>query len=106
MSKLKSDPEWLEVDLGQSYQVRMVVIEWEGGAWQVRSTEADAEEGGAPTAEELPPLATTFTRRHVFFSGVYTNKVRLYGTARTTPYGHSVFSFEVYADAMPPPMPP
>ena len=115
---LFADPQWLEIDLLHPYQVRRVKIvwaeahsshyqiqAWEGGAWQVR-----ANVTADPTESELKPpqsgAAVSFVRTHVFFAGVYTSKVRLVGLTRSSGYGHSLFSFEVYADAMPPPLPP
>ncbi|MEV4019348.1 discoidin domain-containing protein [Nonomuraea angiospora] len=86
------DPQWLRVDLGGT-AVSQVVLSWEaayGRAFQIQ-TSADgltwttvyatgAGTGGTQT------LAVTGNGRYV----------RMYGTARGTAYGYSLFEFQVY----------
>ncbi|MYS23167.1 beta-glucosidase, partial [Streptomyces sp. DvalAA-14] len=88
-----SDPQWLQVDLGSSQSISQVVLTWEaayatsfqiqtsadGATWSsVYSTTAGT--GGTQT------LAVTGTGRYV----------RVYGTARATAYGYSLWEFQVY----------
>jgi endoglucanase len=88
------DPQWLSVDLGATYAIKRVKLVWEaaygksyrievsndGSAWtQVYSTTSG--DGGT---DDLTGLSA---------SGRY---VRVYGTARGTPYGYSLWEFEVY----------
>ena len=88
-----SDPQWLQVDLGASASVSQVVLTWEaayaksfqiqvsdnGSTWtSIYSTTTGA--GGVQT------LNITGTGRYV----------RMYGTARGTAYGYSLFEFQVY----------
>lgn len=87
------DPEWLRVDLGSAHTISRVKLNWEaayarsyrvqtssdGSAWtDVHSTSAG--DGGV---DDLT----------VSGSGRY---VRVYGTARGTGYGYSLWEFEVY----------
>jgi hypothetical protein len=88
-----SDPQWLQVDLGASASISQVVLQWEAAyatAFQIQ-TSADGTNwttiystttgtGGAQT------LNVTGTGRYV----------RMYGTARATPYGYSLWEFQVY----------
>jgi eukaryotic-like serine/threonine-protein kinase len=88
-----SDPQWLEVDLGATHAVTKVVLDWErayatafqiqvsdnGTTWtDIYSTTTGA--GGAQTLQ-------------VSGSGRY---VRMYGTARATQYGYSLWEFQVF----------
>ncbi len=89
-----SDPQWLEVDLGSSQSICQVTLDWEAAyatAFQIQ-TSADgstwttiysttAGTGGTQT------LAVTGTGRYI----------RMYGTARGTPYGYSLWEFQVDA---------
>jgi hypothetical protein len=88
-----SDPQWLQVDLGASATISQVVLTWEAAyatAFQIQVS-ADGTNwssiystttgtGGTQT------LTVTGTGRYV----------RMYGTARATGYGYSLFEFGVY----------
>ncbi|GAB3845005.1 hypothetical protein GCM10027610_060440 [Dactylosporangium cerinum] len=90
-----SDPQWIQVDLGATYTVNRVRLQWEaayGSAYQIQTS----------------PNGTTWTtvRSVTGGNGGEDNNtalnasgrfVRIYGTARGTAYGYSLFSFEVYS---------
>jgi len=89
-----SDPQWIQVDLGATATVDQVILRWEaayarafqiqvatsaGGPWTtVYSTSTGA--GGVQT------LAVSGTGRYV----------RMNGTQRATPYGYSLWEFQVF----------
>ncbi len=87
-----SDPQWLQVDLGQSYNISHVTLNWEAAyarAYQIQ-TSADGTtwtnvystttgDGGTDD------LAVTGTGRYI----------RLYGTQRATAYGYSLWELGV-----------
>ncbi|HKT04407.1 MAG TPA: beta-1,3-glucanase family protein [Rugosimonospora sp.] len=88
-----SDPQWIQVDLGSAQQVCQAVLTWEAAyatAFQIQvSTDAatwttlystTTGTGGTQT------LAVSGTGRYI----------RMYGTARGTPYGYSLWEFAVY----------
>ncbi|MEZ0074106.1 chitosanase [Planotetraspora sp. GP83] len=87
------DPEWIRVDLGASSSITRVVLNWEaayGKAYKIQ-TSADGSAwtdifstttGNGATDD----LTVTGTGRYV----------RLYGTARGTSYGYSLYEFQVY----------
>ena len=91
-----SDPQWLEVDLGATASISQVVLQWETAyatAFQIQ-TSSDGTNwttiystttgtGGTQT------LSVTGTGRYV----------RMYGTARATQYGYSLWEFQVYGTA-------
>ncbi|HEU4328621.1 MAG TPA: discoidin domain-containing protein [Roseiflexaceae bacterium] len=88
------DPQWFQIDLGQPMAITRVVLRWEaayGSAYRVQvsndgSTWSDifstaAGDGGV---DDLAGLRG------------YGRYVRMYGTARATAYGYSLWEFEVY----------
>jgi len=88
-----SDPQWLQVDLGTTAAIDQVVLSWEaayGTAFQLQ-TSAD---GGSWTTIYSTTTGTGGTQTlAVSGTGRY---VRLYGTARATQYGYSLWEFQVY----------
>ncbi|WP_254898169.1 discoidin domain-containing protein [Kitasatospora sp. NA04385] len=92
-SSANSDPQWLQVDLGAPAALSSVTLRWEaayakgyqiqlstdGTTWTTAYTTAN----GAGGTETVP---VTGTARYV----------RMYGTARATGYGYSLWEFQVY----------
>jgi len=89
-----SDPQWIYVDLGASCNITEVVLYWEaayGKSYQIQVspdatnwTTIYSTTTGLGGTEDLAGLAGT---------GRY---VRMYGTARGTIYGYSLWEFQVY----------
>lgn len=95
-SSAASDPQWIRVDLGASTRISQVVLDWEaaygkgyrvelsanGSDWSTayRTTEGD---GGTDT------LSINGEARYV----------QVYGTARGTGYGFSLWEFKVYGES-------
>jgi len=88
-----SDPQWLEVDLGSSQSICQVTLNWEAAyatAFQIQTStdgtnwtsvySTTSGTGGTQT------LSVTGTGRYI----------RMYGTARATGYGYSLWEFGVY----------
>jgi hypothetical protein len=89
-----SDPQWLEVDLGSSQSICQVVLQWEtayGKAFQIQ-TSAD----GSTWTTIYSTTAGTGGTQTLSVSGTG-RYIRMYGTARGTPYGYSLWEFQVYA---------
>src|SRR6266568_1079692 len=88
-----SDPQWLQVDLGSTASISQVVLQWEAAyatAFQIQ-TSAD---GTNWTTIYSTTTGTGGTQTlNVTGTGRY---VRMYGTARATPYGYSLWEFGVY----------
>jgi hypothetical protein len=89
-----SDPQWLEVDLGSTQSICQVTLMWEaayGKAFQIQ-TSAD---GSTWTTIYSTTTGTGGTQTlPVTGTGRY---IRMYGTVRGTPYGYSLWEFQVYA---------
>jgi len=88
-----SDPQWLEVDLGASASISQVVLQWEaayGSAFQIQTS----PDGSAWTSIYSTTTGIGGTQTlNVTGTGRY---VRMYGTARATQYGYSLYEFHVY----------
>jgi beta-glucanase (GH16 family) len=88
-----SDPQWLQVDLGAVHNLSHVLLNWEaayGKAFQIQTstngtswTNVYSTTTGTGGVQDL----------NVSGSGRY---VRVYGTQRSTPYGYSLYEFQVF----------
>ena len=89
-----NDNEWLQVDLGASYNINRVKLVWEaafGSQYQIQVSDDGAtwhsifsQANGAGGTEDLTNLIGT---------GRY---VRMQGLKRATPWGYSLYEMEVY----------
>jgi hypothetical protein len=88
-----SDPQWLQVDLGAGATVTQVVLSWEAAyarSFQIQvSNDAASWTGVYSTTTGTGGTQTL----NVTGTGRY---VRVYGTARATAYGYSLWEFQVY----------
>jgi hypothetical protein len=88
-----ADPQWLQVDLGATHSINRVVLQWEaayGKAFQLQ-TSNDGTNWTSIYSTSTGPGGTQSLS--VSGSGRY---VRMYGTARATSYGYSLWEFQVY----------
>jgi mannan endo-1,4-beta-mannosidase len=90
-----SDPQWVRIDLEGNYNLNRVVLEWEsayGRAYQIQvsndgsnwTTISTVSNGNGGRDE----INLTGTGRYI----------RMYGTARATQWGYSLWEFEVYGE--------
>lgn len=91
-----SDPQWIYVDLGATYNINRVVLRWEvayGRSYTIQTSS---------NASNWTTIFTTTTGNgaiddlSVTGTGRY---VRMRGTVRGTTYGYSLWEFEVYGSA-------
>ena len=89
-----SDPQWLEVDLGSTQSICKVVLNWEtayGKAFQIQTS----NDNSTWTSIFSTTTGTGGNQTlNVSGSGRY---IRMFGTARGTQYGYSLFEFSVFA---------
>lgn len=93
-SSAYADPQWVQVDLGASYDINRVKITWEAAyatAYQVQVS----KDGNAWDTVKAVSANSTLVNDH---TGLAANGryVRIYGTTRATQYGYSIFELEVY----------
>jgi hypothetical protein len=88
-----SDPQWIQVDLGSSYAINRVRLNWETAYANAYSIQVSNDAASWTSiysrtsgAGGINDLAVTGTGRYV----------RMYGTTRATAYGYSLWEFEVY----------
>ncbi|HEY7484859.1 MAG TPA: beta-1,3-glucanase family protein [Streptosporangiaceae bacterium] len=98
-----SDPQWVQVDLGASASISQVVLRWEtayGRAFQIQTS----DNASSWTTIYSTTTGTGGTQTlNVTGTGRY---VRMYGTARATQWGYSLWEFQVYgttSGSQPPP---
>ncbi|MFE0647227.1 glycosyl hydrolase family 8 [Streptomyces sp. NPDC059534] len=87
------DPQWIRIDLGANHTISRVKLNWEdayGRTYRIQTsadgttwTDVYSTSAGDGATDDLT----------VSGSGRY---VRMYGTGRGTPYGYSLWEFEVY----------
>lgn len=89
-----ADPQWLQVDLGSTQSICKVVLQWEPAyarAFQIQTS----PDGATWTSIYSTTTGTGGTQTlNLTGSGRY---IRMYGTARATQYGYSLFEFQVFA---------
>ena len=97
---LSTDPQWIQVDLGAVYTVTRVKIFWENASSKDYLIEVsnDSTDWGTPAKSVLNN--NTFINEWSGLTGVG-RYIRIYGTARTTVYGHSIYELEVYGALSP-----
>ena len=88
-----SDPQWLQVDLGGSASVTQVVLQWE--AAYAKAFQIQVSDTGASWTTIYSTTTGTGGTQTLDVSGTG-RYVRVYGTVRATPYGYSLWEFQVY----------
>ncbi|MGW4648130.1 discoidin domain-containing protein [Kitasatospora sp. NPDC004289] len=88
------DPQWLRVDLGASSNVSRVKLSWEAAYAKAYRLEVSAD-GSTWTSVATETAGNGGTDDWTGLSGKG-RYVRMYGTARGTSYGYSLFEMEVY----------
>ncbi len=92
-SSASSDPQWLEVDLGSQQQICSVGILWEAAyatAFQIQVSNDNS------TWTTVYSTTTGTGGNETFPISVTARYIRMYGTARGTQFGYSIFEFYVY----------
>jgi mannan endo-1,4-beta-mannosidase len=93
-SSVYSDPQWIYVDLGATYNVNRVKITWEAAYGRDYRVEISADASSWTSMRNIT-ANTSLVNDHTGLSGSG-RYVRIYGTARGTTFGYSIFALEVY----------
>ncbi|MEU0089134.1 discoidin domain-containing protein [Kribbella sp. NPDC006257] len=97
------DPGWIYVDLGATAQIDKVILQWDPASAKSYQIQVSND------ANNWSPIYTSTTgpgfkeTLNITGSGRY---VRMYGTQRNTPYGYSLWEFQVYGTGGAPNTPP
>jgi beta-glucanase (GH16 family) len=97
------DPGWISVDLGATAQISQVVLQWDPAYATAYRIEV------SPNNSTWTPIFTTTTGNGLkdVINATGTGRyVRMYGTARSSAYGYSLWEFSVYGTGGAPQNPP
>ncbi|GLY07610.1 discoidin domain-containing protein [Actinoplanes sp. NBRC 101535] len=88
-----ADPQWLQVDLGSTQSINQVVLNWEAAYASAFTIQTSTD---AATWTNITPVTAGqvgVQNLNVSGNGRY---VRMSGTTRATPYGYSLWEFQVF----------
>jgi hypothetical protein len=97
-----SDPQWLQVDLRAPGKITKVVLDWENA--YAKAFKIQTSRDGQTWTTLYSTTAGTGGTQALSVSGTG-RYVRMYGTARATGYGYSLWEFRVYGIPSRMPMP-
>jgi len=92
----------LQVDLGATYSISQVVLSWEAAYAKAYQIQVSNDSNNWTAIYNTTNGAGGIETLNVNGSGRY---VRIYGTARATAYGYSLWEFAVYGSGVTPPPP-
>ncbi|SEG53514.1 beta-glucosidase [Thermomonospora echinospora] len=90
-----SDPQWLQVDLGGTATISRVVLRWEGAYGKAFKLQVSADASAWTDIYSTTTGSGGTQELNVTGTGRY---LRMYGTARGTGYGYSLWEFQVYGE--------
>jgi len=89
-----SDPQWVAIDLQANYTITQVILRWETASAKNYTIDV-SQDGKNWTTVKSVTNASGGNETHNL-SGVTAWYIRIYGTARNTGWGYSLWEFEVY----------
>ena len=88
-----SDPQWLEVDLGSVQSICQVTLDWETAYASSFQIQTSTDNSTWTTVYSTTSGTGGNRKLNVSGTGRY---IRMYGAARATQYGYSLWEFPVY----------
>lgn len=90
-----SDPQWIMIDLGSTKTIHGITLNWEAAAGKNYTIETSSSSTGPWS--NLITVTNNTTTGIINYTGYNRSAryVRLYGTARKTGYGYSLYEFQV-----------
>ncbi|MFG3039225.1 discoidin domain-containing protein [Streptomyces sp. NPDC048330] len=99
-----TDPAWISVDLGATAQIDRIVLQWDPA--YAKSFQIQVSSNGTDWTPIYSTTTGTGLKETLQVTGTGRH-VRMYGTERATPYGYSLWEFQVYGTGgAPNPAPP
>jgi hypothetical protein len=98
-SSAYTDPQWITIDLGSSYSITAVVLNWEAASaknYTIRLSADNANWTTLSTKTNMAAGARYDSIPGLSGSGRY---IQMNGTTRNTVYGYSLWDFRVYGTA-------
>jgi hypothetical protein len=90
-----SDPQWIMLDFGAAVPVGRIVLDWETAYGRSYSIESSVDKGS--WKEVYRTDGGKGGTEQITFEPVTARYIRLTGRARGTPWGYSLYSFDVYS---------
>ncbi len=91
-----SDPQWISVDLQGIYRINGVTLFWETAHGLVYNIDVSEDKKTWTTVYNT--TSGNGSNEYISFPPIETRYVRMYGTKRGTPYGYSLWEFQVHGD--------
>jgi hypothetical protein len=91
-----SDPQWIKIDLQATYTINKVVLKWEAAAGKSYQIQVSTDNTNWTNIYSTTTGAGGSETLNITGTGRY---IRMYGTARKTTYGYSLFEFQVFGIA-------
>jgi aryl-phospho-beta-D-glucosidase BglC (GH1 family) len=88
------DPQWITVDLGNTYSINRIKINWEAANGKNFLVQVSTDNSNWTTLRDVQNN-TSLSNDYTGLTGTG-RYVRIYGTARGTTYGYSIYDLEVY----------
>jgi hypothetical protein len=95
-SSAYTDPQWLQIDLGMVQSVNRVLLNWQTAYGKAYRLEVSTD--GSTWGTVYSTTAGDGGTDHITFDPVETRFVRIYGTARGTQWGYSLWEIGVFGD--------
>jgi beta-glucanase (GH16 family) len=93
-----SDRQWIHVDLGATYRISEVKLNWERAAGKDYQIQVSADAASWTTIATIAGNTAAGVHDYTALSGTG-RYVRVYCSARATPYGYSLYDLNVYGVA-------
>lgn len=94
-----SDPQWIYVDLGENKTINGVKLNWETAS--AKSYKIQVSTDAANWSDVYTQTNGAGGIENLTFNNVTARYVKMNGTTRNTPYGYSLWEFEVYGSDSP-----
>jgi mannan endo-1,4-beta-mannosidase len=96
-SSAYSDPQYVYVDLGSTYSINHVILKWEAAYGKNYNIQVSTD--GNTWTNVYTKTNGTGGTDDITFNATDARYVKMYGTARGTQWGYSLYEFEVYGTA-------
>ncbi|BCM92796.1 exo-beta-D-glucosaminidase [Abditibacteriota bacterium] len=94
-STIGSDPQWISIDLGEVRDINGVRLNWEAAAGRDFEIQTSLDGQNWTTLKSITGNTTAGVLEYVGLHG-RGRYIRIYGTARATQYGYSLYEFQVF----------
>ncbi|MBN2486007.1 MAG: Ig-like domain-containing protein [Bacteroidales bacterium] len=98
-SSLFADPQWVAIDLQNTYSISRVVLNWETASGRNYTIQVSNDNVNWTTVSTITNGTTGANINTINLTNATGRYIRMYGTARNTQWGYSLYEFEVYGVA-------